>query len=231
MPHPNPKGRHTPTAGRPHMHPHTTLLSSTNHSGGENYQGSRGSTAQRSLRKPLPLAFSWIWSCEDQKNSEATRQDGKTTCRKSLHLAGTPQLGKAAKRPEEQRQWRNPPRRGRTQARSPTPSDDPQKREENHDNKENRQRPQGTEGQPRATRRPPQAATRHATKTKANATDTRPGDIPPREDKESRTKKNAVANTSTKRYNNTTSPESNSERPRPYRSEATLGITAQLWCA
>ena len=45
--------------------------------GGENYQGSRGSTAQRSLRKPLPLAFSWIWSCEDQKNSEATRQDGK----------------------------------------------------------------------------------------------------------------------------------------------------------
>ena len=77
MPHPNPKGRHAPTAGRPHMHPHTTLLSSTNHSGGENYQGSRGSTAQRSLRKPLPLAFSWIWSCEDQKNSEATRQDGK----------------------------------------------------------------------------------------------------------------------------------------------------------
>ena len=119
------------------------------------------------------------------------RQMSKTTCRKSLHLAGTPQLGKAAKRPEERRQWRNPPRRGRTQARSPTPSDDPQKRKENHDNKENRQRPQGTEGQPRATRRPPQAATRHATKTKANATDTRPGDIPPREDKESRTKKNA----------------------------------------
>ena len=33
MPHPNPKGRHAPTAGRPHMHPHTTLLSSTNHPG------------------------------------------------------------------------------------------------------------------------------------------------------------------------------------------------------
>ena len=27
--HPNPKGRHDPTAGGPHMHPHTTCLSST----------------------------------------------------------------------------------------------------------------------------------------------------------------------------------------------------------
>ena len=77
MPHPNPKGRHAPTAGRPHMHPHTTLLSSTNHSGGENYQGSRGSTAQRSLRKPLPLAFSWIWSCEDQKTPRLPARMGK----------------------------------------------------------------------------------------------------------------------------------------------------------
>ena len=45
--------------------------------GGRTTKGSRGSTAQRSLRKPLPLALSWIWSCEDQNNSEATRQDGK----------------------------------------------------------------------------------------------------------------------------------------------------------
>ena len=27
--HPNPKGRHAPTAGRSHMHPHTTRLSPT----------------------------------------------------------------------------------------------------------------------------------------------------------------------------------------------------------
>ena len=32
--HPNPKGRHTPTAGRSHMHPHSTRLSSTDLPGG-----------------------------------------------------------------------------------------------------------------------------------------------------------------------------------------------------
>ena len=194
------------------MHRHTTRLSSTDLPGRRPAEDPGAPLLTAVCVSPSPQQPPGSGAAKNNKNSEATRQDGKllaanvkTTCRKSLHLAGTPQLGKAAKRPEERRQWRNPPRRGRTQARSPTPSDDPQKREENHDNKENRQRPQGTEGQPRATRRPPQAATRHATKTKANATDTRPGDIPPREDKESRTKKNAVATTSTKRYNNTTS--------------------------
>ena len=36
MPHPNPEGRHAPTAGGPHIHPHSLYSpSSTNHSGGE----------------------------------------------------------------------------------------------------------------------------------------------------------------------------------------------------
>ena len=197
---------------RNHIHQYTTSLSSTDLPGGRPAEDPGAPLLSAVCVSPSPQQPPGSGAAKFRKNSEATRQVenylpqmSKTTFGKFLHLADTPQLGKAAKRPEERRHWRNPPRRGRTQARSPTPSDDPQKREENHDNKENRQRPQGTEGQPRATRRPPQAATRHATKTKANATDTRPGDIPPREDKESRTKKNAVATTSTKRYNNTTS--------------------------
>ena len=32
-------------------------------------------TAQRGLRMPLTLEASGIWSCDEQKNSEATRQD------------------------------------------------------------------------------------------------------------------------------------------------------------
>ena len=43
--------------------------------GGEAYQGSRGSTAQRSLRRPLTLAASGIWNCEEQKNSRTARQE------------------------------------------------------------------------------------------------------------------------------------------------------------
>ena len=61
-------------------------LSSTNHSGGENYQGSRGSTAQRSLRKPLPLAFSWIWSCEESEKLRGYQPGWETTCGKCLKL-------------------------------------------------------------------------------------------------------------------------------------------------
>ena len=67
MPHPN-------TKGSTRLHHSLCCPSCTNSSGSESYQGSRGSTAQRSLSKPLSVASSWIRSCEDQKNSEATRQ-------------------------------------------------------------------------------------------------------------------------------------------------------------
>ena len=85
--HPNPKGRHTATAGRDHIHQHTFSVASL--PGGEANQGSRGSTAQRSLCMPLPLVASGIRNCEDQKNSEATRQDGKMhgAKRSKLHAA------------------------------------------------------------------------------------------------------------------------------------------------
>ena len=75
---------HTPTLRvdthrrrAPHAHTHNTCLTPTDLPGGETHQGSRGSTDQRSLCKLLPLAASWIWSYEGQKNSGATRQDGK----------------------------------------------------------------------------------------------------------------------------------------------------------
>ena len=79
---------------------------------GETNQGSRGSTAQRSLRMPLPLDASGIRNCEDQKNSEADRQDGKnawsqtlkTSCIKTLHLAGTPQNSKRRKNGQNPKQ-------------------------------------------------------------------------------------------------------------------------------
>ena len=62
--------------------------------GGETYQGSRGSTAQRSLCMPLTSAASGIWSCEEQKMTWTKLF--KTTCCRSLHLAGTPQCGENA---------------------------------------------------------------------------------------------------------------------------------------
>ena len=77
-------------------------------------RGSQGSTAQRSLCKPLLSAASWIRSCEDRKNSEATHQvrklhaaNVKTTCRKSLHLAGTLQLGKCRENGQNTKPRRN----------------------------------------------------------------------------------------------------------------------------
>ena len=81
-----------------------TCLTSTDFPRGESYQGSRDSTARRSLCKPLPLAASWIWSCEDQFFLGRRRPSGKllaanavTTHCKSLHLADTPQLRKCRK--------------------------------------------------------------------------------------------------------------------------------------
>ena len=117
LPHPNPKGRHVPTARRLNMHQHTTCLTPTDLPGERLAKGPGGSTTQRSLSKPLLSAASWIWSCEGQKNSEATRQDGKmhepkvltNTCRKSLHLAGTPQHEIAANTAKIPR-WRGGPR-------------------------------------------------------------------------------------------------------------------------
>ena len=62
------------------MHPHTTqsLLPLFHRpSGVEGYQGSRGSTAQRSLCKPLSLAASWVRSCEEQKKLRGYPPGGK----------------------------------------------------------------------------------------------------------------------------------------------------------
>ena len=81
---PNPEGRCISTAKRPHTPAHH-LPSSTNLPRGGQLR-IRGSTARRSLCKPLLSAVSWIWSCECQKNSEATRQDEKTTCGTCLKL-------------------------------------------------------------------------------------------------------------------------------------------------
>ena len=72
----------------------------------EVYRGSRGSTAQRSLCKPLLSAVSWIWSCEEQEKTQRLParmeyyllQMSKNTCRKSIRLAGTPQLLKCRKK-------------------------------------------------------------------------------------------------------------------------------------
>ena len=109
--HPNPKGRHTPTAGRDHIHQHTFLscLSSTNLSGGE--RGGRGPPRIPGLHCsaavyvcPSPLSPLGSGTARTRKTHEATRQDGKnawsqtlkTSCSKSLHLAGTPQHENAA---------------------------------------------------------------------------------------------------------------------------------------
>ena len=89
-----------------HIHHHTASLSSTDLPGRRSTEDPGAPLLSGVCVKPLLSAASRIWSCEDQKNSEAARQDEKnywrqmpkTTIRKSFHLAGTKQLGKCRKK-------------------------------------------------------------------------------------------------------------------------------------
>ena len=115
-----------------------------------------------------------------EKNSEATRQDGKTTCgicqkttcRKPPHLAGTSQLGNAAKTACQPIQREDPSKIARPRGARPE-----QTEEENgarptastasrsHRATEPSRASEGTR-QPGTTRRPPRAATRKTTNSK-----------------------------------------------------------------
>ena len=83
------------------MHRHTTRLSCTDLPGGRPAEDPGAPPLTVVCVSPSPQQPPGSGAAKNNKNSEATRQDGKllaanvkTTCRKTLHLAGTPQLGK-----------------------------------------------------------------------------------------------------------------------------------------
>ena len=86
------------------MHPHTTRLSSTDLPGGRPAEDPGAPLLSAVCVSPSSQQPPGSGAAKLRKNSGATRQVEnylpqmpKTTLRKSLHLAGTPQLGKAVK--------------------------------------------------------------------------------------------------------------------------------------
>ena len=110
MPDPNPKGRHAPTAGRLHMHQHTTCLSPTDLPVRETCWRSRGSTARRSLCKPLTENAS--------QDENYLRQMSKITRRKSLHLTDTRQHENCENTTSARNSTKQPERASRNQAQN-----------------------------------------------------------------------------------------------------------------
>ena len=112
---PTPKGRRTPTARCLHTHlpapPSDATSLPPTIPGGRTTKDPGAPLLSAVCASPSPLAFSWIWSCEDQKKLRGYPPGWETSCgeclklhaAKSLHLAGTPQLGKCREngRPSE----------------------------------------------------------------------------------------------------------------------------------